>query len=324
TNITGATKTNPVVVTSLNHGLYEGERVTISGVEGMTQLNGKTYVATGVTQNTFQLMTNAVNPANIDGTTKSYSPYTSGGAAQCKGEGCAQHIFVNASGNLISDPSYWQPSTCATERLGDEAYTDAGPSVAQVGWHYSAYGTCPSAAIMPLTIDKTALKARIDSLSASGSTAGQIGLAWGWYMISPEWSTVWTGPSAPASYTKEQLLKVVILMTDGVFNTPYCRGVAAKDADSSSGAAQAKERINCNSINGDPLVQAAELCKNMKKKGVIIYTVGFNVSSDHDISEMMKNCATSPEYAYKPNGGQQLKVAFRAIAQDINSLRIAK
>ncbi len=324
TNITGATKTNPIVITSLNHGLYEGERVTISGVKGMTQLNNNTYVATGVTQNTFQLKSNLPTPANINGTTSSYSAYTSGGTVQCKGEGCAQHIFVNAAGNLISNPSYWQPSTCATERLGAEAYTDAGPSVAQVGWHYSSNGSCPSAAIMPLTIDKTALKGRIDSLSASGSTAGQIGLAWGWYMISPEWSAVWKGASAPASYTKEQLLKVVILMTDGVFNTPYCRGVAAKDADSSSGAAQAKERINCNSINGDPLVQAAKLCENMKKKGVIIYTVGFNVSSDHDISEMMKNCATSPEYAYKPTGGAELKVAFRAIAQDINSLRIAK
>ena len=321
TNITGATKTNPVVVTSPNHGLYEGERVTISGVKGMTQLNGVTYVATGVTQNTFQLKTNAVYPSNVNGT--SYGAYTSGGTAQCKGEGCAQHIFVNANNSLISNPSYWQASTCATERLGAEAYTDAGPT-APVGWHYSSDSSCPSAAIMPLSTNKTALKSRIDSLSASGSTAGQIGLAWGWYMISPEWSTVWTGSSAPAEYGKPQLLKVVILMTDGIFNTPYCRGVAAKDADSSSGAASASNRINCNSINGDPLVQAAKLCDNMKKKGVIIYTVGFNVSSDRDITAMMNNCATSPEYAYTPSGGTELKVAFRAIAQDINSLRISK
>lgn len=322
TSITGATKTDPVVVTSPNHGLYEGERVTISGVKGMTQLNSKTYVATNVTQNTFALRSNAVYPQDIDGT--GYYSYTSGGSAQCRGEGCSQHIFVNASNSLISSPSYWQPSTCATERLGAEAYTDAAPSVAKVGWHYSSDGSCPSAAIMPLSTNKTALKSRIDSLSASGSTAGQIGLAWGWYMISPEWSALWTGASAPADYAKPELLKVVILMTDGIFNTPYCRGVAAKDADSSSGAASSSNRINCNSINGDPLVQAAKLCENMKKKGVIIYTVGFNVSSDRDITAMMNNCATSPEYAYTPSGGGELKVAFRAIAQDINSLRISK
>ena len=55
TAITGASKTNPVVVTSPNHGLYEGERVYITGVSGMTALNDKTYIATGVTANTFKL-----------------------------------------------------------------------------------------------------------------------------------------------------------------------------------------------------------------------------------------------------------------------------
>ena len=34
--------------------------------------------------------------------------------------------------------------------------------------------------------------------------------------------------------------------------------------------------------------------------------------------------ATSPEYVYMPSNGNDLKIAFRAIAQDINSLRISK
>lgn len=317
TPITAATKANPVVVTSANHGLYEGERVTISGVKGMTEINS-TYVATDVTQNTFKLKkwSDTTKSASwVDGT--SYNKYTSGGTAQCKGEGCSTHIFTNVSNQEKS----FGVTKCATERLGAEAYTDAAPSVAKVGWHY---GTCPSATVMPLSSNKTTLKSHIDTLSDSGSTAGQIGLAWGWYMISPEWNTVWTGNSAPAAYAKPQLLKVVILMTDGVFNTPYCRGVAAKDADPSTGAPQNTSRINCNSINGDPLVQAAKLCENIKKKGVIVYTVGFNVGSDPDITNLMKNCATSAEYAYTPSGGTELKVAFRAIAQDINSLRISK
>lgn len=321
TAITAATKTNPIMITSANHGLYEGERVTIAGVKGMTQLNSNTYVATSVTQNTFKLKSNAASPANIDGTVNSgtgaFSPYTSGGTVQCLGEGCASHVFTSVSSKVTT----FGLTKCATERLGTEAYTDAAPGVAKVGWHY---GSCPSAAVMPLSSDKTALKNHIGTLTDSGSTAGQIGLAWGWYMISPEWNTVWTGTSAPAAYAKPQLLKVVILMTDGVFNTPYCRGVAAKDADPNTGAPNNDSRINCNSINGDPLVQAAKLCENIKKKGVIVYTVGFNISSDPDITNMMKTCATSAEYAYTPSGGTELKVAFRAIAQDINSLRISK
>ena len=37
---------------------------------------------------------------------------------------------------------------------------------------------CPAAALMPLTYDWTALKARIDQMNPSGSTNQPIGLAW--------------------------------------------------------------------------------------------------------------------------------------------------
>ena len=175
---------------------------------------------------------------------------------------------------------------------------------------------------MPLSSDKTALKARIGSLTHAGSTAGQIGLAWGWYMVSPEWKALWTDKSEPAAYSKPQLLKVVILMTDGAFNSPYCKGVIAKNATSGSGSDD--DHNECDATNGDPFTQAATMCTNMKAKGIIIYTVGFNVGSETAVKNLMNNCATSPEYVYMPNGGAELKVAFRAIAQDINSLRIAK
>ncbi len=322
TAITGASKTNPVVITSPNHGLYEGERLVINGVVGMTALNTKTYIATGVTTDTFKLQrydSNDEKIYNVDG--RNYDDYTSGGTVQCKGEGCSENIFTNASSTSkrILQTTF-SKTACATERLGDHAYDDTAPSDAPVGWHYAA--SCPSKPIVPLSTNKTTLKGVINSLSDSGSTAGHIGLAWGWYMISPEWKGLWKGESEPAAYGKEQLLKVVVLMTDGAFNTPYCRGVAAKDAG--SGAPSSGSRINCDAVNGDPFAQADKLCKAMRAKGVIIYTVGFNVGSEPKVQNLMNNCATSPEYVYMPNGGAELKVAFRAIAQDINSLRIAK
>jgi hypothetical protein len=166
------------------------------------------------------------------------------------------------------------------------------------------------------------LKGRIDSLTHSSSTAGQIGLAWGWYMVSPEWSGLFKDASTPAPYSQPRTLKVVIMMTDGAFNSPYCKGVIASDAGSGSG--NASDHINCAATNGDPFAQADKLCTNIKKKGVFIYTVGFNVGSDAKVKKLMSDCATSPEYVYMPANGTQLKVAFRAIAQDINSLRISK
>jgi Flp pilus assembly protein TadG len=303
TAITGASKTNPVVVTSPKHGLKTDDRVRIRGVSGMPINND--YVVRYVDEDKFSLR-------NVDG--REFNKYQSGGNAYCTREGCEYFNFANADNGRTTLAA----SACATERPSD--YTDASPTTAFVGRHYGA--SCPEQPIIPLSTDRTALKAAITNLDPKGSTAGQIGLAWGWYMISPEWSGLWADASDPAPYDTRQLLKVVILMTDGAFNSPYCQGVVASDAG--SGAPSGGSRINCPATNGDPFTQAEKLCANIKAKKVIVYTVGFNVSNDTRVKNLMKNCATSPEYAYMPSGGQQLKVAFRAIAQDINSLRISK
>ena len=70
--ISAATAANPVVVTSVAHGYSNGDEVLITGVVGMTQLNGKVFIVNGVTANTFQLL-------GIDGT--AYTAYVSGGSA---------------------------------------------------------------------------------------------------------------------------------------------------------------------------------------------------------------------------------------------------
>jgi hypothetical protein len=71
--ITGATNANPCVITSSNHGLVAGNRVSISSVGGMTQLNGNIYTVGNTNQNTFELQ--GVNSIG-------YGTYTSGGTWQ--------------------------------------------------------------------------------------------------------------------------------------------------------------------------------------------------------------------------------------------------
>lgn len=74
-NITGATQANPCVVTSAGHGYSNGDEVYITGVVGMTQLNGKRYKVAGVTANTFELTD--YSGTNINST--AYTAYSSGG-----------------------------------------------------------------------------------------------------------------------------------------------------------------------------------------------------------------------------------------------------
>lgn len=74
--ITGATRANPCVITSNAHGFSNGDWVFISGVLGMTQLNGNTYIVAGVAANTFQLHDLDGNLVNSAG----YTAYASGGS----------------------------------------------------------------------------------------------------------------------------------------------------------------------------------------------------------------------------------------------------
>lgn len=58
-HISNVTKANPGVVTTIEaHDLTTGDTVTISGVGGMTQLNGNTYTVTVISPTTFSIGTN--------------------------------------------------------------------------------------------------------------------------------------------------------------------------------------------------------------------------------------------------------------------------
>lgn len=238
----------------------------------------------------------------------------------CTTAGCNKYTFTTAAGGSRTNTI----SSCVSERTGAEAYTDAAPSTALVGRNYPNSGNpCLGASIVPLSSDKTSLKASIDTYKASGSTAGQIGLAWGWYLVSPNWGYLWPADTnRPAAYGAKDLLKVVVLMTDGEFNTTYCKGVISKDATSGSGSSS--DHINCNAPNGNAFAQAEALCDAMKAKGVIIYTVGFALGGNANAEEIMQECATSPDHVYLPESGGQLKAAFKQIGQDINSLRLSR
>lgn len=71
--ISGATKANPCVITATAHGYETNDRVHISSVGGMTQLNDLTFTITKVSDDTFSL--NGINSS-------AYGTYSSGGAAK--------------------------------------------------------------------------------------------------------------------------------------------------------------------------------------------------------------------------------------------------
>jgi len=298
-----------VVVTSNSHGFVANEQVYFTGVGGMTQLNNTLFTVSASDANTFTLTGNHTT----------YSNYTSGGSAFCVVSGCEYFAFNNAASNAVR---VFRVSDCVSERVGAQRYTDASPASAHVGLNYpSTANTCPTAGVTPLTTDRSTLNARISSFQAAGSTAGHIGLAWGWYMLSPNWASLFPVTGRGAAYDEPETLKIVVLMTDGAFNTGYCDGVISRD--SNNGAGSSSERINCNAANGNPFDQARALCTAMKQRGIIIYTVGFELN-DSEAEDVMRDCATSSSHAYLTGSSNELIAAFAAIAASISQLRVIR
>ncbi len=314
-----------LTVTAASHGLSVNDYVRLTGMGGLTQLNDAGFRVASVIGS--QVILDTTRSLGLAGTAKGGVSYSSGGHLMNGRDGAQWRVFPTADGYVNVLPS----STCVSERVGAERYTEARPSTAYVGRSYlDSSNACPSAAITPLTASASTLKAKIDQMRGGGSTAGQIGIAWAWYMLSPNFASLFDGAGKPGAYAPTETLKVAILMTDGEFNTPFRDGVIGLDAGSGSGALNT--HINLNSSNGDPFAQSVELCRAMHARGVVVYTVGFDLGSDtgkpnviDSALDVMEACATNKNtHFFQANSGADLKEAFRAIGRDITRLRIAR
>ncbi|WP_292088493.1 TadE/TadG family type IV pilus assembly protein [Brevundimonas sp.] len=315
-----------VVVTSPNHRLTATDPATgaqsgvrITDVGGMTQINTTSSTAfwsiANVTTDTFSI--NLVGPTA--------SNYTSGGKVWCGNDGCQWRIYANTSGATKVYPI----SDCVSERTGTHAYDDVAPGTAHVGRQYPNAGgsntKCTVSPLLPLTDDRNAINDLIGpannaskGLQADGYTSAQIGLAWGWYAVSPSFNGLWNEFPA-ADYNPRKTLKAVILMTDGEFNAPYCSGVLGSNASFGG-----SDRAACTATNGEPYGQARALCDAIKRQEIVLYTVGFQVSANSTAGKFLRDCATNPANFFLPASGADLTESFQAIGRDITRLRISR
>lgn len=188
--------------------------------------------------------------------------------------------------------------TCVRERDTSDRYTDAAPAYGNYFVPSYGWGDCrPQSTIMPLSNDKQALKAHIDSLTTEGYTAGHLGVAWTWYMLSPRWAQVWTGQAAPSNHNTKTR-KIAVLMTDGEFNRAYAGANSA--------------------------TQARALCSGMKADGVTIYTIGFQIADGGEAHQTMAQCASDPSHFFNSETGEELRQAFREIALQVVTLRLSR
>jgi von Willebrand factor type A domain len=146
----------------------------------------------------------------------------------------------------------------------------------------------------------------INGMTATGGTAGHIGTAWGWYMLSPNWSPILPASAKPAPYNPSNTIKSVLLMTDGEFNVSHLTGA-------SYGA-----------MVDESYAQFKVLCDGMKAKKINVFTVGFGLTSGSRAETELKSCASSASNFFAATNGSELKKAFQDVASQLTSLRLSR
>lgn len=293
-----------VLTTSSAHGYASGDAIHVAGASWLRQTG---YFVANTTGTTLSLV-GSLGP--LEGS------YAANAKIWCGAYGCSYRVFTTPGGSIADLPV----TGCVTERTTN-AYTDAAPSGSKLGYFYTSGGSCLGNRIVPLTSDIATLKTAIGpstplntrTLVATGTTAGHLGLAWGWYMLAPNFSYLWPTASQPKAYNADNLIKAIIFMTDGLFNAEYCSGVLASDIAGCAG-------------NGTSQAQALALCNAIKatSNDTQLFVVGFDLPGDTATLEFLRGCATSVNHFKQADDGSDLEAAFRDIAGQLSELRISK
>lgn len=162
------------------------------------------------------------------------------------------------------------------------------------------YG-CPDDAILPLTASKSAVTGAINGLDAYGNTRTDIGIVWGWRVLSPKWRGLWGDANLPLDYDEELMDKALIIMTDGE-NTPWLSG----------------DSISVNDTNSRLL----EVCTAMKAEGITVFTITFQAPPTLD--PVFSACASGAGNHFTSPTEEDLNAAFQQIATQLSNLRITE
>ena len=211
--------------------------------------------------------------------------------------------FTSSNGKWL--PYYWPSSSSnywSKVKNGTTTYmisSTVGPNIG-----------CPTQAITPLTNQRAPLDTAIDALSPNGSTHINVGMAWAWYTISPDFPFTQGQP-----YDSPKFKKYVVLMTDGenTFQTFSAYGNLSDGKLGTTNQTTAVTQLNN---------RLTTVCNNMKALGITIFTVALEVTSQ-TAKNLLSDCATPPG-RYFDAQATDLQSVFSTIGGQISKVRVSK
>ncbi len=163
---------------------------------------------------------------------------------------------------------------------------------------------CPKSHIIPMTNDYDLLTSSINDMEANGNTLGNLGMTWGWRVLSPDYPF-----TEGVGFDNNEWRKAIIMMTDGTNVMHRYTGHGWNGTHDIRTKADLDARFE-------------ETCELMKDEGTIIYTVTFSNGALSSV-ESYANCATSEGHHYHAPSNDELIDVFERISRELSNLHIS-
>lgn len=212
-----------------------------------------------------------------------------------------------------------------------------GVTFPEVGW-----GWCPGGdeeEIVYYSSNIAVLQQAIDDLNTHEATGTQNGMKWGVSLLDPSSNGLTSSlvtandveakfSGLPRSYNDAKNKKYVVVMTDGnttqqlrlkswYYDSSSERSYWASNLSSSQGT---HFQYNTTSTSA-ARTQFLNVCQAAKDAGIVVFTIGFDISNGSAAQSDMTSCASSPSHFYDVDG-LQLNTAFSSIVATIQKLKL--
>ena len=196
--------------------------------------------------------------------------------------------------------------------------------------------------LQPMVAEKSTVMATVNAMQPNGDTHINLGLAWGWRMLSPRWQNLWGGEmnsnNLPMAYNTPLMNKVIILMTDGdntlsgtnggntppsypglytAYGIPNANQLAVSGSECNSSA-------DCTNGQNEMNTRTLAVCSAMKANGILIYTIALGSQVSSTGQTLLSNCATSSSYYFLSPTTNELQGIFQQIGDSLANLRISQ
>ncbi len=194
---------------------------------------------------------------------------------------------------------------------------------------------CLSRSIIPLTPDKTQIKAQIHSIGNNdpdGTTNILQGLYWAWEVLMP--GEPFDEGLVSTPFTRD---RYIILVTDGAqfggngdaYKGRFGYGEMAGDNTSSAhGMIDAPDDAGVIASRNNNLDnRLRQLARNVKDEGIKVFVIGFNLAGNQDELDMLEGIASPTEngihYFFDADSADDLRDALEEISSRLTDVRLS-